>query len=94
MKRALWIIFLFLPISSWSEMPNHHLAKTSQSSNAEGQDAYQAKDYSHLLGKVEGMIAIGKQGSKKTLPEGLQKRESPSNRKLLEELTSEGVFSF
>lgn len=44
--------------------------------------------------EVEAMIAIGKQGSKKTLPEGLQKRESPSNRKLLEELTSEGVFSF
>lgn len=55
MKRALWIIFLFLPISSWSEVPNHHLAKTSQSSNAEGQDAYQAKDYSYLLGKVEGL---------------------------------------
>ena len=39
---------------------------------------------------VEAMAAIGKPGNKEELPEGLQKRESPNNRRKLSETISEG----
>jgi nitroreductase len=42
--------------------------------------------------KVEAMIAVGKPGRKETLPEKLQEREFPSNRKKLSEITLEGKF--
>ena len=39
---------------------------------------------------VEAMAAIGKPGNKGELPEGLQKRESPNNRRKLSETICEG----
>ena len=44
--------------------------------------------------QVEAMIAIGKKGLKTDLPQELQKKESFTNRKPLNELISEGIFSF
>lgn len=41
---------------------------------------------------VECMVAIGKQGKKEELPEVLQQREFPKERRLLKELVTEGVF--
>jgi nitroreductase len=41
---------------------------------------------------VEAMLAIGKPAPKSSLPEELQKRESPSKRKDLSEIVVEGVF--
>lgn len=42
--------------------------------------------------KVEAMIAIGKRGKKEELPEQLQEREKPSDRKHLKEIIMEGEF--
>jgi nitroreductase len=41
---------------------------------------------------VEAMVAIGQPGNKEDLPEELQKREEPSDRKPSSEWTSEGAF--
>jgi len=41
---------------------------------------------------VEAMMAIGKKGDKKDLPKELQERESPSDRKPLNEIVFEGKF--
>lgn len=41
---------------------------------------------------VEAMIAVGNPGSKDLLPEALQKREEPSDRKKVNEFISEGMF--
>jgi nitroreductase len=41
---------------------------------------------------VEAMVAIGRPGNKEDLPEELQKREEPSDRKPSSEWTSEGTF--
>lgn len=43
---------------------------------------------------VEMMIALGKHGKVEDLPEYLREREKPSTRKNLEEVVSEGKFSF
>jgi nitroreductase len=43
--------------------------------------------------QVEAMIAVGKPGNKDELPEDLQKREFPSDRKKLSEIAIEGGFS-
>jgi nitroreductase len=45
------------------------------------------EDYS-----IEAMIAIGKPASKEVLPQELQEKEIPSNRKTVDELISRGVF--
>ena len=42
--------------------------------------------------RVEAAYAVGKQGDKSTLPEGLQARETPSPRKPLREIAFEGGF--
>lgn len=42
--------------------------------------------------QVEAMVAIGKKGMKESLPEELQKREFPSDRKPLKSLIWEGKF--
>lgn len=42
--------------------------------------------------QVEAMFAIGKPGDKKELPEKLQEREAPSNRKHIREFAFEGKF--
>ena len=42
--------------------------------------------------EVMAMIAIGKQDSKEKLPEDLQKREAPSDRKPLSEIVMKGKF--
>ncbi|MFA5155447.1 MAG: nitroreductase family protein [Patescibacteria group bacterium] len=44
--------------------------------------------------KVEAMIAIGRPGNKEDLSDALQARETPSGRKPLRELVSEGEFKF
>jgi nitroreductase len=44
--------------------------------------------------RVEAMAAVGKPGLKETLPEDLQKRESPNDRKKLAETVCEGPFRF
>lgn len=44
--------------------------------------------------KVEMMIAVGKPGNVKELPEKLQSGEVPSGRKTIKEIASEGDFSF
>lgn len=44
--------------------------------------------------KVEMMIAVGRPGSVKELPEKLQAGEVPSGRKTIKEIVSEGEFSF
>ncbi len=41
---------------------------------------------------VEAMVAIGKPGKVEDLPERLQKREHPSDRKPVEDLVMEGIF--
>ena len=41
---------------------------------------------------VMAMIAIGKRGSKDKLPEDLQKKELPNDRKPLNEIVMEGMF--
>ena len=41
---------------------------------------------------IEAMMAIGKKGDKKDLPKELQERESPSDRKPLNEIVFEGKF--
>lgn len=43
---------------------------------------------------VEAAIAIGRPGDKSSLPEGLQKRETPSPRNPLSTLAAEGQFAF
>ncbi|WP_025733973.1 nitroreductase family protein [Carnimonas nigrificans] len=40
---------------------------------------------------VEAMIAVGKQGDKAALPEGLQAKEAPSDRRPVEETIFEGI---
>lgn len=42
--------------------------------------------------EVEAMIAVGKPGKKENLPEKLQEREFPSNRKKVSEIAFEGKF--
>lgn len=42
--------------------------------------------------EVHAIIAIGYRGAKEELPEGLQKREKPSDRKKVSEFVSESVF--
>lgn len=42
--------------------------------------------------QVEAMFAVGKKGSIDALPEDLQKREAPSQRKKIEEFVFEGPF--
>jgi len=44
--------------------------------------------------QVEAMAAVGKPGLKEVLPEKLQKRESPNNRRKLKESICEGPFRF
>jgi len=44
--------------------------------------------------EIEMMIALGKHGKIEDLPEYLQEREKPSDRKPLEKIVSEGKFSF
>ncbi|MGH7884179.1 MAG: nitroreductase family protein [Thermodesulfobacteriota bacterium] len=44
--------------------------------------------------KVEMMVAVGKPGSKKDLPEKLQIGEVPSGRKTIKEIVREGEFGF
>jgi hypothetical protein len=41
---------------------------------------------------VEAMAAIGKAGRRESLPEYLQKKEFPSNRKKINEMVFEGKF--
>lgn len=44
--------------------------------------------------QVEAMAAVGMPGPKESLPEALQKRELPNERKKLAETVCEGVFGF
>jgi hypothetical protein len=44
--------------------------------------------------QVEAMAAVGKSGPKEVLPEKLQKRESPNDRRKLKESICEGPFRF
>jgi nitroreductase len=44
--------------------------------------------------QVQAMVAIGKPGPKENLPEHLQKRESPNDRRPLEQSVCEGKFAF
>src|SRR5216117_1960377 len=44
--------------------------------------------------QVEAMAAVGKPGAKESLPEKLQKRESPNDRRKLTESVCEGPFRF
>jgi len=44
--------------------------------------------------RVEAMAAVGKPGPKETLPEKLQSKESPNDRRKLSDSISEGLFSF
>jgi hypothetical protein len=41
---------------------------------------------------VMAMIAIGKRGPKENLPPNLQEKESPNDRKPLNEIVMEGLF--
>lgn len=43
---------------------------------------------------VEAMIAVGKPGDKSALPEPLQARESPNERRPIEQTVREGAFTF
>jgi hypothetical protein len=44
--------------------------------------------------QVQAMAAVGRPGRKETLPEHLQKRETPNDRRPLEQTICEGKFSF
>ena len=44
--------------------------------------------------QVEAMAAVGKSGPKELLPEKLQKRETPNDRRKLSESIREGPFRF
>ena len=44
--------------------------------------------------QVEAMVAVGNPGPKESLPEELQKRELPNDRKKLAETVCEGAFRF
>jgi hypothetical protein len=44
--------------------------------------------------KVEAMVAIGKPGKTEALPDQLREKETPSDRKPLEEIICEGPFKF
>jgi nitroreductase len=44
--------------------------------------------------QVQAMVAIGKPGPMENLPERLQKRETPSERRPLEQTVCEGMFAF
>jgi nitroreductase len=44
--------------------------------------------------QIEAMAAVGKPGAKEVLPDKLQKRESPSNRRKLTDSIREGPFRF
>ncbi len=44
--------------------------------------------------QIEAVVAIGRLGDKSVLPEGLQARELPSQRRPLAEIAAEGRFSF
>ncbi len=46
------------------------------------------------LFRVEAMAAVGRPGNKETLPEKLQSRESPNDRRPLTDSIREGPFSF
>jgi len=43
--------------------------------------------------RIEAAIAIGRQGDKATLPEALQAREAPSDRKPIEAFAYQGNFA-
>lgn len=43
--------------------------------------------------QVEAMFAVGKLGKKESLPEKLQEREKPSDRKPIKEFVFEGIFN-
>jgi hypothetical protein len=44
--------------------------------------------------QIEAMAAVGKPGAKEVLPDKLQKRESPSDRRKLTDSICEGRFRF
>jgi len=44
--------------------------------------------------RIEAMVAIGMPGEKELLPEELQARESPNDRRKLEQTICEGPYSF
>ena len=60
----------------------------------EGFDYEKARKDLHISDdfQVEAMIAIGKKAPKEQLPEELQKREVPSDRKPLSEIIKEGGY--
>jgi len=60
-----------------------------------GFDYEKAKELLKLsdVWKVEAMVAIGKPGKKEDLPQELQEREFPSDRKPLNEIAFEGKFT-
>jgi nitroreductase len=60
----------------------------------EGFDYQKARSVLHIPHEyaVLAMFAIGKRAAKETLPPALQKKESPSQRKKLEEFIMEGAF--
>ena len=49
-------------------------------------------DYNRFRFEVMAMIAIGKKGPKDNLPQQLQEREYPNDRKPLAEIVMEGQF--
>jgi nitroreductase len=60
----------------------------------QGFDYDRAKEVLHISDefRVEAMVAIGKPGKKEDLPDALQEREFPSDRKKLSEIVIEGGF--
>ena len=80
--------------AAWAYMALEGSARNLVVHGMAGFDYEKAKDICKISDdyQVEAMVAIGKQGKKENLPETLQKKEIPSDRKPLTQIVIEGCF--
>lgn len=81
--------------AAWENLALQASLQSIVAHGMEGFDYQKAQEQIQLPQEytVEAMIALGKPGNKKDLPEELQKREEPSDRNKLATWTFEGVFT-
>lgn len=82
--------------SAWENLALQASINSLIAHGMEGFDYDKAKNELHIPDgfQVEAMCAIGKHGKIEDLPEKLQKGETPSDRKKLNEIICEGKFNF
>ena len=82
--------------AAWENLALEGSARDLVVHGLQGFDYERAKDELKIPDEfeVQAMFAVGKKARKESLPPELQERESPSTRKPLSEIISEGVFNF